>query len=118
VLKAGGAYAPLDPDYPPERLAFMLEDAQVPVLLTQQRLLERLPASLLPAPYSSSTPTGRPSRRSPICRQPPLPDYKLVVSTARRSLRSLPHFPGGSGGGRCTVESGVCAFPEEADVEV
>jgi amino acid adenylation domain-containing protein/non-ribosomal peptide synthase protein (TIGR01720 family) len=41
VLKAGGAYLPLDADYPPERLAFMLEDAQVRVLLTQSRLLDR-----------------------------------------------------------------------------
>ncbi|QIR37151.1 amino acid adenylation domain-containing protein [Tolypothrix sp. PCC 7910] len=43
VLKAGGAYLPLDPEYPTERLRFMLEDAQVSVLLTQQRLIERLP---------------------------------------------------------------------------
>ena len=28
ILKAGGAYVPLDPAYPPERLAFMLEDAR------------------------------------------------------------------------------------------
>ena len=32
-----GAYVPLDPTYPPERLAFMLEDAQPPVVLTQER---------------------------------------------------------------------------------
>jgi amino acid adenylation domain-containing protein len=38
VLKAGGAYIPLDPTYPIERLALMLEDAQAKVLLTQARL--------------------------------------------------------------------------------
>ncbi|HEY9820921.1 MAG TPA: amino acid adenylation domain-containing protein, partial [Candidatus Sericytochromatia bacterium] len=43
ILKAGGAYVPLDPAYPPERLAFMLEDASVRVLLTQARLVESLP---------------------------------------------------------------------------
>ncbi len=43
ILKAGGAYLPLDPAYPQERLSFMLEDAEVPVLLTQKRLSESLP---------------------------------------------------------------------------
>ena len=46
VLKAGGAYLPLDADYPPERLALMLGEAEVTVLLTQQSLLGRLPAPL------------------------------------------------------------------------
>ncbi|OYD97754.1 non-ribosomal peptide synthetase [Nostoc sp. 'Peltigera membranacea cyanobiont' 210A] len=40
ILKAGGAYLPLDPSLPPERLDFMLEDAQVSVLLTQEKLLK------------------------------------------------------------------------------
>jgi amino acid adenylation domain-containing protein len=44
VLKAGGAYLPLDPSYPRERVAFMLQDAAVPVLLTQQRLVSGLGA--------------------------------------------------------------------------
>ncbi|MBN1888045.1 MAG: amino acid adenylation domain-containing protein [Thermoflexales bacterium] len=38
ILKAGGAYVPLDPSYPQERLAFMLQDAQIEVLLTQGAL--------------------------------------------------------------------------------
>jgi natural product biosynthesis luciferase-like monooxygenase protein/amino acid adenylation domain-containing protein len=41
VLKAGGCYVPLDPSYPNERLSFMLEDAQAPVLLTQSSLAEK-----------------------------------------------------------------------------
>lgn len=43
ILKAGGAYVPLDPEYPAHRLAYMVESAQVSVLVTQQALLERLP---------------------------------------------------------------------------
>ncbi len=42
ILKAGGAYVPLDPSYPSERLNFILEDAKVSVLLTNERCLERL----------------------------------------------------------------------------
>jgi amino acid adenylation domain-containing protein len=48
TLKAGAAYVPLDPTYPPERLAFMLNDAQAAVLLTQQRL-----ASAFSTPHSA-----------------------------------------------------------------
>jgi amino acid adenylation domain-containing protein len=44
VLKAGGAYVPLDPSYPSDRLAFMMEDAGAPVLLSQAGLEPVLPA--------------------------------------------------------------------------
>jgi amino acid adenylation domain-containing protein/non-ribosomal peptide synthase protein (TIGR01720 family) len=44
ILKTGGAYVPLDAAYPAGRLSFMLEDAGVTILLTQRRLLEKLPA--------------------------------------------------------------------------
>lgn len=47
TLKAGGAYVPLDPMYPAERLAFMLKDSGVEVLLTQETLRDALP--LLPS---------------------------------------------------------------------
>ncbi len=43
IIKAGAAYVPLDPEYPHERLRFMLEDAQCSVLLTNERILSRLP---------------------------------------------------------------------------
>jgi amino acid adenylation domain-containing protein len=45
ILKAGGAYLPLAPDYPIERLQFMLEDSQVSFLITQRSLLAVLPPS-------------------------------------------------------------------------
>ena len=44
VLRAGAAYVPLDPGYPAARLALMLEDSGVRVLLTQPALQDRLPA--------------------------------------------------------------------------
>ena len=43
ILKAGGAYLPLDPAYPKERLAFMLEDARIAVLVTSSKLAQDLP---------------------------------------------------------------------------
>ncbi|MEU0960126.1 amino acid adenylation domain-containing protein [Micromonospora aurantiaca] len=43
VLKAGGAYLPLDPEYPADRLAFMVGDADAPVVLVQSHLRDVLP---------------------------------------------------------------------------
>ena len=44
VLESGGAYVPLDPHDPAERLAWLLDDAQAPIVLTQEALRDRLPA--------------------------------------------------------------------------
>ncbi len=44
VLKAGGTYLPLDPDYPADRIGYILDDADTSLLLTHRSLLEKLPA--------------------------------------------------------------------------
>ncbi|HZI12920.1 MAG TPA: amino acid adenylation domain-containing protein, partial [Myxococcus sp.] len=48
ILKAGGVYVPLDPSWPRQRLAFMLEDSGVAMVLTQQPLRPSLPPHSLP----------------------------------------------------------------------
>jgi amino acid adenylation domain-containing protein len=45
ILKAGGAYVAIDPIYPQERKVFILEDTQMPLLLTQQRLAADIPTN-------------------------------------------------------------------------
>ncbi|MBD2603288.1 amino acid adenylation domain-containing protein [Scytonema hofmannii FACHB-248] len=46
VLKAGGTYVPLDPQYPPERLSFIAEDSGITLLLTAENLLSNLPVKV------------------------------------------------------------------------
>lgn len=43
VLKSGGAYVPMDPIYPPQRIQYMIEDSQMAVIITQQSLADTLP---------------------------------------------------------------------------
>ena len=43
TLKAGGAFVPIDPTYPPDRVAYMIQDSGVAVLLTQSFLIPQLP---------------------------------------------------------------------------
>lgn len=51
ILKAGGAYVPLDPSYPRERLDFLMQDAQVAVLLTQTGIKANLPKTAAQVVY-------------------------------------------------------------------
>ncbi len=49
ILKAGGTYVPLDADYPPERLANLVEDSGLRLVVTDPPTAARLPASLIEA---------------------------------------------------------------------
>lgn len=82
VLKSGAAYVPIDPDYPPERLAYLLADAQVALLLTQSHLVAGLPAGDWPyllldqAPTLAALPGSNPI--SPVT--PTDPAYLIYTS--------------------------------------
>ena len=54
ILKAGGAYVPLDPAYPSDRIQYVLDDARVMLLLTQESLLASLPPDLRRGPLFGS----------------------------------------------------------------
>ena len=82
ILKAGGAYLPLDPSYPPERLAFMLEDSRAPVLLTQSGLRQTHPQHIA-APIVDRMPIGPRSRASrPV-------HHAAAMHAAQHRLRHL-----------------------------
>lgn len=63
TLQAGGAYLPLDPSYPKERLEFMINDAGVRVLITERKLRERLPACGVEVLLIDELPTAGTSER-------------------------------------------------------
>jgi amino acid adenylation domain-containing protein len=69
VMKAGGACLPLDPGYPAERLQFMLDDAQVPVLLTSEALRAQLerPGTAIVCIDSQRAAIAKESRDNPAC---------------------------------------------------
>ena len=57
VLKAGGAYLPIDPDYPAERIALMAQDADLAALLTDEAL-ERDEARIAARPEAPPDPVA------------------------------------------------------------
>ncbi|WP_157696345.1 non-ribosomal peptide synthetase, partial [Caballeronia temeraria] len=85
ILKAGGAYVPLDPTSVAERLDYMLDDAQVSLLVTQPQLLERFPALAQSAPVvcpetETSLIDARPDIDPGVDVRPPYPAYVIYTS--------------------------------------
>ncbi|HEY1497420.1 MAG TPA: amino acid adenylation domain-containing protein, partial [Candidatus Solibacter sp.] len=84
VLKAGGAYVPVDPAYPEERVRLILEDCGAPVVLTQERLLKRLPEL--------------PARRVAIETVPEVPGYQAhAPPLSSENLAYLMYTSGSTG---------------------
>ena len=98
ILKAGGAYLPLDPAYPEERLAFMLEDARAPVLLTQAKLLDQLPAygaRIVQLDADWPTIARRPATASPVALHPHNTAYVIYTSGSTGTPKGVAVSHGG-----------------------
>ncbi|MES2936894.1 MAG: amino acid adenylation domain-containing protein [Pseudomonadota bacterium] len=80
VLKAGGCYVPLDPAYPQQRLAHMLADAAPRLLLTQERLCDRLPASDVPRLRLDAAWSNRPASNLAVAIHPDNLIYVIYTS--------------------------------------
>ncbi|HVR95834.1 MAG TPA: amino acid adenylation domain-containing protein, partial [Thermoanaerobaculia bacterium] len=93
ILKAGAAYVPLDPAYPRERLAFMVEDARIPVLLTEARLLGSLPEIPAATVLLDSGEAERLPGRLPGATTPDSLAYVIYTSgsTGRPKGAMIPH---------------------------
>ena len=99
ALKAGGAYLPLDPGYPVDRLAFMVEDARPRVTLTTRALAERVPAGAGPvlvldeAAWTEGLPAGAASAPPVVDTSLESPAYCIYTSgsTGRPKGALIPH---------------------------
>ena len=84
ILKAGGAYLPLDPGYPPERLAYMIEQSRAPLLLTQRSLRNRLSAASIDVLCLEDCDRGREvsDEDEPVAAQASSEDLAYVIYTS------------------------------------
>ncbi|WP_218653140.1 amino acid adenylation domain-containing protein [Nostoc sp. TCL26-01] len=107
ILKAGGAYVPLDIGYPQERLAFMLADTQVTVLLTQKALVDRLP-------QHNATTVCVDEDWDQINQQP---HHNLTTSIKPENLAYVMYTSGSTGQpkGVCVVHRGVVRLVKETN---
>ena len=82
ILRSGGAYVPIDPEYPDERISLMLDDLDEPILLTQRRLSKRLGgASARVVPVDASPSAMAPAEPMTLPRVDP-DDLAYVIYTS------------------------------------
>ena len=94
TIKAGGAYVPIDPDYPTSRLGVMLQDAEPPVLLTQEHLLDVLPVHDIPTlclDRDWHTLTGEPTDNLPIVTNGKDQAYMIYTSGSTGKPKGVPN---------------------------
>ena len=126
VLKAGGAYLPLDPEYPPARLAYMVTDAAPCTVLSTRRLRDRLPQEIRvfnlddPAMQAALNNQSGVAHATPILPQHPayviytsgstgkpkgvMGTHKAIVDRLNWGWRALPFTPGEV----CCQKTSVC----------
>ncbi|MBB2744185.1 UNVERIFIED_ORG: amino acid adenylation domain-containing protein [Microbispora rosea subsp. rosea] len=96
VLRAGGAYLPLDPDHPAERLAMVIEDSRAEIVLTGERLRDRLPCHRGPVLVLEELVPEEPGPPAGALPDGPRPDDLAYViytsgSTGRPKGVEIPH---------------------------
>ncbi|MEU4298932.1 non-ribosomal peptide synthase/polyketide synthase [Kitasatospora aureofaciens] len=84
VLKTGAAYVPVDPEYPAERISYLLDDARPALVVTDARSAGRLPGSferlVLDSPEAAALMAGRPATDPTVAVDPRHPAYVIYTS--------------------------------------
>ncbi|MBO3750156.1 amino acid adenylation domain-containing protein [Streptosporangiaceae bacterium NEAU-GS5] len=95
VLKSGAAYVPLDPGYPPDRLAYMIDDSAAPILLTQRALAPpETPAHVLALDEPAEW-TGFPDTDPELAAGPVNPAYVIYTSGSTGRPKGVPNTHAG-----------------------
>ncbi|HWA24155.1 MAG TPA: amino acid adenylation domain-containing protein [Lacunisphaera sp.] len=101
ILKAGGAYVPLDPAYPAERMRFIIEDTQMPVLVTEQELLGDLAPGRAKIVNLDELPRAQPTISPPGTGRTKPDNLAYVIYTSGSTGRPK---------GVCVTQQGVVAL--------